>query len=163
MDIGWKFHGSWISSWPFCFINVIMAWHHTSLTTFSIQQSWCFEGVCVPLCLMNCLFLVPDSQPTATELFQSPLYGFGTIFCSISHLLHHFPSSALAWRHTSSNSAITIVVLVEWHWFWTCLYLRLRGLTYHSSHLCGCCRPTSGHTTALICVAAAGQLVVIQW
>jgi len=31
-----------------------------------------FEGVCIPLHLMNCLFSVPDSQPTATELFQSP-------------------------------------------------------------------------------------------
>jgi len=27
-----------------------------------------------------------------------------TVFRSISHLLRHFPSSALAWRHTSSNS-----------------------------------------------------------
>ena len=54
--------------------------------------------------LMNCLFPVPDCQPTATELFQSPLYGSGTVFRSISHLLRHFQSSALAWRHTSSNS-----------------------------------------------------------
>ena len=83
-----------------------MAWHrHTSLTNFIIQQSWSFDaGVCVPLCLTNCLFPVPDSQPMATELFQSPLYGSGTVFRSISHLLRHFPSSALAWRHTSSNS-----------------------------------------------------------
>jgi len=80
-----------------------MAWHrHTSLTNF-IQQSRNFEGVCVPLRLMNCLFPVPDFQPTATELFQSPLYGSGTVFRSISHLLRHFLSSALAWRHTSSN------------------------------------------------------------
>jgi len=49
-----------------------MAWHrHTSLTNFNIQQSRSFEGVCVPLRLMNCLFPVPDSQHTATELFQS--------------------------------------------------------------------------------------------
>ena len=54
-----------------------------------------YEGVCVPFRLMNCLFPVPDSQPTATELFQSPLYGSGTVFRSISHLLRHFPSSAL--------------------------------------------------------------------
>ena len=46
----------------------------------------------------------PKSQPTATTLFQSPLYGSGTVFRSISHLLRHFPSSALTWRHTSSNS-----------------------------------------------------------
>jgi len=82
-----------------------MAWHrHTLLTNFTIQQSQIFEGICVPLHLMNCLFPVPNSQPTATELFQSPLYGSGTVFRSISHLLHNFLSSALAWRHTSSNS-----------------------------------------------------------
>ena len=39
---------------------------------------------------------VPDSQPTVTELFQSMLYGSVTVFRSISHLLRHFPSSALA-------------------------------------------------------------------
>ena len=38
---------------------------------------------------------VPDSQPAATELLQSPLYGPGTVFRSISHLLRHFLSSAL--------------------------------------------------------------------
>ena len=72
----------------------------------SCQQSRSFEVVCVPLRVMNCLFPVPDSQPTATELFQSPLYWSGTVFCSISHLLRLFLSSALARRHTytSSNS-----------------------------------------------------------
>ena len=77
---------------------------YTSPANFIIQQSRSFEGVCVPLRLTNCLFPVPDSQPTATELFQSPLYGSGTVFRSISHLLRHFPSFALTWRHTSSNS-----------------------------------------------------------
>ena len=72
--------------------------------TITIQQSRSFEGICVPLRLMNCLLPVPDSQPTATEFFQSPLYGSGTVFRSISHLLRHFLSSALAWRHTSLNS-----------------------------------------------------------
>jgi len=82
-----------------------MARHrHTSPTNFTIQQSRSFEGFCVPLRLMNCLFPVPDSQSTATEFFQSPLYRSWTVFCSISHLLRHFPSSALAWRRTSLNS-----------------------------------------------------------
>ena len=54
--------------------------------------------------LTNCLFPIPASQPTVTEHFQSLLYRSGTVFRSISHLLHHFLSSALAWRHTSSNS-----------------------------------------------------------
>ena len=44
------------------------------------QQSRSFEGVCVPLRLMNCLFPVPDCQATATELFQSPLYRSGTVY-----------------------------------------------------------------------------------
>jgi len=52
---------------------------------------------------MNCLFPVSDSQPTATELFQSQLYGSGTVFHSTSHLLRHFLSSAVAWRHSSNS------------------------------------------------------------
>ena len=31
-------------------------------------------------------------------------YGYETVFRSIPHLLRHFPSSVVAWRHTSSNS-----------------------------------------------------------
>ena len=59
--------------------KVFMAWHrHTSLTNSTIQQSRSFESVCIPLCLTNCLFPVPDSQLTATEHFQSPLYRSGT-------------------------------------------------------------------------------------
>jgi len=57
--------------------------HHPAELEFRL------EGVCVPLRLMNCLSPVPDSQPTATELSQSPLYGSGTVFRSISHLLRH--------------------------------------------------------------------------
>ena len=66
--------------------------YHEHMTNFTIQQSRSFEGVCVPLRLMNCLFPVPDSQPTATELVQSPLYGSGTVFRSTPHLLRHFLS-----------------------------------------------------------------------
>jgi len=43
-----------------------------------------------------CLFAIPDYLPTATELFQSPLYGSVTVFRSVSHLFRHFLSSALA-------------------------------------------------------------------
>jgi len=94
-----------LQDWLSWFTNVFMTWHrHTLLMNFTIQQSLSFEGICIPLCLMNCLFPLPTSQPTATEHFQSPLYRSGTVFHSISHLLRHFPSSALAWRHTSSNS-----------------------------------------------------------
>jgi len=46
---------------------------------FIIQQSRSFEGVCVPLRLTSCLFPVLDSQPTATELFQSSPFGSGTL------------------------------------------------------------------------------------
>ena len=52
------------------------------------------HGHCRPsISLMKSLFPVPDSQPTATELFQSPLYGSGTVFRRISHLLRYFLSS----------------------------------------------------------------------
>jgi len=67
--------------------------------------------------LVSCLFPVLDSQPTATELFQSLPFGSGTVFRSTSHLRRHFPSSALAWRHTSSNCVInkTFVMPAKWH------------------------------------------------
>ena len=73
--------------------TVFVAWHrHTSLTNFILQQSRSFEGVYVPLRLMNCLFPVPASQPTATDHSQSPLYGSGTVFaayhiCSVTSCL----------------------------------------------------------------------------
>jgi len=44
----------------------------------------------------SCLFLVLDSQPTATEHFQSLPFGSGTVFRSTSHPRRHFPSSPLA-------------------------------------------------------------------
>jgi len=76
---GWKFHGqSGLQKWPG---TVVPRWR-----TSSPQQSLSFEGVCVPLRLTNCLFPVPDAQPTATELFRSPLYGSGTVFRSIYHV-----------------------------------------------------------------------------
>jgi len=87
-----------------------------SLMNCVIQQSRSFEGFCVPLRLTSCLFPVLDSQHTATELFQSPPFGSG----STSHPRRHFPSSALAWRHTSASSSNcvihkTFVVPAKWH------------------------------------------------
>ena len=83
---------------------------------------------------MNCLFPVPDSQPTATELIPSPLYGSGTVFRSLSHLLCYFLSSALTWRHTSSNSVTVITVVVpakcHCHCHVNCSYLLTYLLTY---------------------------------
>jgi len=73
----------------------------TSSSILVLQQV-----ICISPCLINCLFPVPDSQPAATELFQLPLYGSGTVFRSTSHLLRHFLSFAVARRHTSSNSVI---------------------------------------------------------
>ena len=79
---------------------VIPRWRTSPSSRVGVSKASAFRFVL----FMNCLFPVPDSQPTATELFQSPLYGSGTVFRSISHLLRHFLSSALAWSHTSSNS-----------------------------------------------------------
>ena len=76
-----------------------MAWHHH-------WRTWSFnrDGVSKASAFRFVTWTVPDSQPTTTDLFQSPLYASGTVFRSISHLLRHFPSSTLAWIHTSSNS-----------------------------------------------------------
>ena len=76
-----------------------------------------------------------DIAHTATELFQSLPFRSGTVFRSTSHLRRHFPSSALAWRHTSSNCAIhkTFVMPAKWH----CHFGHVNPsylLTYHSDY-----------------------------
>jgi len=61
-----------LTAWPSWFTNVFVTWHrHTLPTNFTIQQSRSFEGVCVPLHLMNCLFSVPDCQPIRRPSFSS--------------------------------------------------------------------------------------------
>jgi len=79
---------------------------------FIIRQSLSFKGVCVPLCLMNGLFPVPDSQPTATEHFQSPLYGSETVFRSKSHLLRHVQSSALSIEDVLLRTLLLVITVV---------------------------------------------------
>ena len=69
-----------------------------------VPQSPRFKGVCVPLVVCSPYTTLNLRRRDVTELFQSPLYASGTVFCSISHLLRHFPTSALVGRHTSSNS-----------------------------------------------------------
>jgi len=73
--------------------------HETLTISFS-----CLQRIYHTHILKISITYLRDSQPAATELFKSPLYRSGTVFCSISHLLRHFLSSAVAWRHTSSNS-----------------------------------------------------------
>jgi len=109
---GWWTLGGQTSSWPFLFINVFTAWHrHISPMNFIIQQSQFRRHLCL-LRLTSCLFPIPDSQPMATELFQLPPFGSGTVFHSTSHPRRHFQSSALAWRHTSSNCVIHNIFVV---------------------------------------------------
>ena len=63
---------------------------------FTVSFSTFRRSFCTGSCAVKCgrlllsvqsflLFPVPDSQPTATELFQSPLYGSGTAYhiCSV--------------------------------------------------------------------------------
>jgi len=87
--------GLQMSSWPG---TVIPRWR-TSSSSVKVSKASDFRFV---------LWTVYSPYPTVNlrwpKLFQSPLYGSGTVFHSISHLLHHFPSSALAWRHISSKS-----------------------------------------------------------
>ena len=85
------------TSWP---DTVIPRWRTSSSSRVWVSKASAFHFVWRTVC---CSY-TPLNLPTATEHIQSPLYGSGTVFCSTSHLLRHFPSSALAWRHTSSNS-----------------------------------------------------------
>ena len=86
-----------------------MAWHrHTSLTNFLIQQSPSFKGVCVPLRLTNCLFLVPDSQPSFssrryTDLEQSSA---AYHFCSVISCLLLSLEDTLLRNRTVLNTVV---------------------------------------------------------
>ena len=74
---------------------------------------------------------------TVTKHFQSPLYRSGTVFLSISHLLRHFPSSALSWRHTSSNCNYCCTHEVTLSFLWTryCSYLPYATTLYSTTFL----------------------------
>ena len=97
--VGWSnFLSAVMTTTLICIMNLhilqIQSIHHKFVDSW--YQLWTF---CAPW-----YSLIPHFQPTATELFQSPLYGSGTVFRSILHLHRHFLASALTWRHTSSNS-----------------------------------------------------------
>jgi len=72
--------------------SLIPRWRISSSSRVGVSKASAFRYVSWTVCS-------PYAQPTATELFQSPLYGSGTVSAAC-----HFLSSALAWRHTSSNS-----------------------------------------------------------
>jgi len=73
-----------------------MAWHrHTSPTNFTTQQSRSFRRRLRSASSHE----LSISRTRLSELFQSPLYGSGTVFPSISYLFRHFLSSAVAWGH----------------------------------------------------------------
>jgi len=55
---------------------------------------------------MNSLFPVPDSQPGEWAFPVVAIRIWNSLRRSVSYLLRHFLSSAVAWRHTSSNSVI---------------------------------------------------------
>ena len=117
--------GLQMSSWP----GTVIPRRRTS----SASRDGVSKASEFPLRLMNRVFPVPGSQPTATELLNSSRrYGFGTVFRSISHLLRHFPSSAVAWRHSLllrtlfPARVITVVVPAKWHcnlWHWPRLWI----------------------------------------
>ena len=69
--------------------------HNTSSSRVRISKASAFHFISQTVC--------SPYPPLNLQRFQSPLYGSGTVFRSISHLLCHFSSSALTWRHTSSN------------------------------------------------------------
>jgi len=95
---------SWSSQWALSQMK-----HRVIYSLITHWRKWTLIGKHILMYLLNCyslylflytiqynllqimyLYLHIDSQPTATELFQLPLYGSGTVFRSISHLLHLF-------------------------------------------------------------------------
>ena len=128
--------GLQMSAWPG---TVIPRWRTLSPSRVGVSKASAFHFVS-----WTVYSPIPDSQPTATELFQSPQYRSGTVFRSILHLLCHFLSSALAWRHTSSNSVTsnyrcharevtlsfidTLIALTYLQNFWMHLIIAPQGL-----------------------------------
>jgi len=155
--------GLQMSSWPG---TVIPRWRTSSSSRVGVSKASAFHFVSWTL------FPVPNSQLTATELFHSPLYESGTVFRTISHLLHHFPSSALAWRHISSNSA-TRNYCCRARKVTLSFMDTLIALTY--LFICWCDIPTSGsrcheiycmHWSIVLCVDARSRcddLVAASW
>jgi len=84
-----------MSSWPGI---IVPRWQTSSSSRVGVSKACAFRYVSRTVCSPY------PTQPTTTELFQSPLYGSDAVFHTASHLHRHFLSwSALAWRHTSSN------------------------------------------------------------
>jgi len=87
--------GLQMSSWPG---TVIPRWRTSSSSRVGVSKASAFRfvsrTVCSPYPTLN-LRRLSISSRRCTDLEQHN---------SISHLLHHFPSPALTWRHTSSNS-----------------------------------------------------------
>ena len=70
-----------------CFFRFCAAiWHNKERIGIRIQTNLLVE-ICVQQMQILIIFVTS-----------------GTVFYSLSHLLRHLPSSALAWRHTSSNA-----------------------------------------------------------
>jgi len=105
------------------------------------SEWWRFEDVCIPLHIMNCLFPIADSTYSDRAFLVTAVRIWNSLpqHISISHLLHYFPSSAVARRHTSSNCVThnnTVVVPAKWHChLWTDTLIALTYLQPSLSHL----------------------------
>jgi len=103
---GWKFHGGYITSWPFWFTNVLMACHrHTSLTNFIVQHAESEFRRRLQFASSHELSVSRTRLSTyGDQAFPVAAVRIWNSLPQHINLLRHFPSSAFAWRHTSSNS-----------------------------------------------------------
>ena len=105
--VGWSnFLSAVMTTTLICIMNLhilqIQSIHHNCVDSW--YQLWTF---CAPW-----YSLIPHFQPTATELFQSPLYGSGTVFRSILRRWRHWHIITLAvWLSGNTLASINVVAL----------------------------------------------------
>jgi len=103
-----KLFGMWMAGlcqfyWRTCQLICFLSWSQSPFNIV-IQQSREFQRRLHSASSHELSVPCTWVSTYATELFQSSLYGSGTVFCSISHLCRYLLSFAVTWRHTSLNS-----------------------------------------------------------
>ena len=94
-----------MSSWPG---TVIPRWRTSSSSRVWVSKASAFRFVSRTVCSSYSLLKLLRPSLSSRRCTDQDS---GTVFRSISRLLRHFLSSALAWRHTSSNSVTREVML----------------------------------------------------
>ena len=97
--------GLQMSSWPG---TVIPRWRTSPSSRVGVSKASAFRFVSRTVCSSYSLLKLLRPSLSSRRCTDQDS---GTVFRSISRLLRHFLSSALAWRHTSSNSVTREVML----------------------------------------------------